>query len=514
MNEQFDDDLEKRIREVFETHESTGADEGWLLLREKFPEKKRNRKAIIWFWYSAAAILLLFLGFGVWEINKKIQPQNFVSGKSKQGDKTDPTAVVKIDVHNNKAKSNTGSVSETRVNSRGPVTKTSNQNIITTTRSSSLGTLNAATRSPSGTRSRKSNQSQLINNQRITNGPLSKSKNLVKIKTANKIHKQNHNHNDLALSASKNGKNKDLLETPPADGDSTIDDDIADNKTDKVIPTDNQAVGQKLIANSDTVVTMAKAEVKVETQPKKSINTMFAEDQKKAEQKSAEKNKKIRFGIYEATYFNYAKGSSNNVNIGAGLTANINIAKNLELVAGLAVGQNTLTFDNNIPVASQTYLTSATSFSPNSLGHSVTALPFAYFSPATTVKNYSAGLVGLDVPLNLKYALNSRKNSIYISAGFSSGTFISESYNYQYYYSASSSPYLQQTQQQSTNKNFNSFYFAKTLNLSFGEGLPFGKNAIIIEPFLKYPVGGLGSQDIHFGAGGVNLKFNLQNPKK
>ena len=62
MDERWDNDLRKRIKEVFDNYEDTSADEGWQLLREKYPEKAKRRIAA-WLWLgSAAALLLLFLG--------------------------------------------------------------------------------------------------------------------------------------------------------------------------------------------------------------------------------------------------------------------------------------------------------------------------------------------------------------------------------------------------------------------------------------------------------------------
>ena len=105
-----------------------------------------------------------------------------------------------------------------------------------------------------------------------------------------------------------------------------------------------------------------------------------------------------------------------------------------------------------------------------------------------------------------------KKNDTYISAGLSSGTFIDESYTYHYSYPTRQSLAPPDA---TTHQSFNSFYFARTLNLAFGVGYPFGKsNRLIIEPFFKYPLDGLGSQQIRFGAGGVNLKLNFQPSKK
>ena len=62
MDEQFDNDLKNRIKEVFENFEDSSANEGWLLLRKKFPAEQ-SRRPLTWLWWgAAAAILLLFLG--------------------------------------------------------------------------------------------------------------------------------------------------------------------------------------------------------------------------------------------------------------------------------------------------------------------------------------------------------------------------------------------------------------------------------------------------------------------
>jgi len=91
---------------------------------------------------------------------------------------------------------------------------------------------------------------------------------------------------------------------------------------------------------------------------------------------------------------------------------------------------------------------------------------------------------------------------------------MNETYTYQYNYPAIFSPSLQQMQDETSHKSFNGFYFAKIVNLAFGVGYPLGKNSITLEPFLRYPLDGLGSQNIRFGAGGINLKFNFQSQKK
>jgi hypothetical protein len=69
MNEEFDDRLKSRITDVFDNFEDDSAEQGWLLLREKYPEKKKDRGAVWLWWGSAAAVLLCILGLGLWMNN-------------------------------------------------------------------------------------------------------------------------------------------------------------------------------------------------------------------------------------------------------------------------------------------------------------------------------------------------------------------------------------------------------------------------------------------------------------
>src|SRR5579872_7110790 len=65
MDDQLDNDLKNRIKEVFDNYEDTSADEGWLQLRKKYPEKAKRIIAAWMYWAPIAALLLLFIGI-VW----------------------------------------------------------------------------------------------------------------------------------------------------------------------------------------------------------------------------------------------------------------------------------------------------------------------------------------------------------------------------------------------------------------------------------------------------------------
>src|ERR1700743_72067 len=81
MDDQLDNDLKKRIREVFDNYEDEHADAGWLLLREKYPEKAK-RRAVAWLWYgSVAALVLIFLGIFLFR-QEPVKKEKLVAGKS------------------------------------------------------------------------------------------------------------------------------------------------------------------------------------------------------------------------------------------------------------------------------------------------------------------------------------------------------------------------------------------------------------------------------------------------
>jgi len=437
MDEQLDNDLKKRIREVFDNFEDPAAEEGWLLLREKFPEKS-NRRPFLWLWWSAAAILLLFLGIGLWLNNEQVKPQKFVSKPSEQKQTESPKANREIDSATDKI-ATVGS--KTIVNNI--INKTGNAN----------------------------NQAPLL-------------KSAKKTTVNNKI-----NPNNLTENHTGNKSiDKNNLAANTTDSDKTA--------------VFNPAVKQ-LAANVQPTTTDSKAQIiKPELSAGEKLNSLFAQDKTKPDKKENSKSKRVSLGIYAATYFNYAKGSNNAINTGAGFSAEIPLSKNLRLVTGIAIAQNSLSFNgSNIASVSQSGNFSLNTFSTASASSQLSAV---------AIKDYNASLVGLEIPINLKYLFNPQRNDLYISAGLSSGTFINETYTYQYNVGPASAP----VQNETSNKGFNNFYLAKTLNVAFGIGFPFGKNRLVVEPFLKYPLDGLGSQNISFGAGGLNLKFNFQSSKK
>ena len=477
MDEQLDNDLRDHIKAVFDDFEDTpeAANEGWLKLREKFPEEQRDRGIFAWIWWgAAAAILLLFLGVGLWVFSDQNANNQLLTSKTTKARPAQQMAVT--------TEKQPDSTKNTAVLAKADKGKNSLVRVVAQTKSAgtAMGIRQKNTFLP------------------IVGGVSNNSQSVSKSK---EFPEKNNSDNTAYIAGVGNEK-----------GDNVVKRDSAE------LAKHNEKASTLIAAVKNDTAGVKSIIIQPAHKPK-SIETMFAEDKKLNPEKNTDEprsaSKRVHFEVYAATFFNYAKGSDNEFNAGAGFSTDIRISKNLKLVTGVSIAQNKLTYGDN----SQQVAVEAAAISNQILAvsggtkYNNAAIPNPAFAVSPSVKSYNADLTGLDIPLNLKYEFNPDKGNAYITAGVSSGTFISESYTSQYNYSSfynSTSP----TQAQTTSKSFDSFYFARTLNVAFGLGYPLGRNHLVIEPFLKYPLDGLGAQQIKFGAGGLNLKFNFQPSKK
>ncbi|SDD69221.1 hypothetical protein SAMN05216464_102293 [Mucilaginibacter pineti] len=528
MNDQLDNDLKNRIIEVFDNFEDPSADAGWLLLRERFPAEQKKRP-VAWLWRAgAAAALLLFLGIGFWLLNKNPQQTNVVAVNPVK--KQQPTTA---DANNAPAQT--------------PATKNTPADAIAPAQTSIAQTSIAQTKQPAST------QKPVINNTPNNNTPpaLTPPANTfvfnkpASVATGNNPPVNNNTAPTLTVPANTFAFNKPASvatgNNPPVNNPAgqpayanavkptvrqpatnPVTNTPAAKGTDSVksaVQTPQYAVTKPAVQGPTTVAAASATKTSTIAPPAKkqvpanSMAAIFAAEtnQPKKEIKEDDNEKRVRFSIYAATFFNYAKGSANQVNAGAGFTSDIKLSKNIKFSTGLALAQNTLSYSGSLPPT------------PNSrvMAADVASVPqkteaFAASAAFPVYKNYNANLVGLDIPMNIKYEFTPNKSDAYISAGLSSGTFINEAYTTSYGLPDKSlaAGVSQQTTDDVTRKSFDGFYFAKTLNVSFGIGTALGKsNRLIIEPFLKYPLSGLGAQQIKFGAGGLNLKLNFTTKK-
>lgn len=488
MDDQLDNDLKNRIKEVFDNYEDTSADEGWLQLRKRYPEKAKRIIAAWVYWAPVAALLLLFIGI-VW----------FQTAPKKQ-----QVAIAKVQpvhpaIKEAEGKKNGGIVRDSSVLSQNNSEIAQNAQKHGTVSGGSKDRSNPAT--PSG----KGRQEFALNHQKNANPMTSKSP--ANASVANTIAQAN-------TTAQAKIQNPDA--SPEKPGLTTA---IAPkNQSVTTLNPNNEVIAKVDSGNKSPVksnIGKPAPEVNVlAQQTNKNNKRSFADNNNSYEkQKSLSKGKPVSFEVYTTTYVNYAKGSNHQFNMGAGFTSDIKLTKNLLFSTGMSIGQNSLNYAGQPPVESAAASSFAT---PTATLSGLTASRYAFTASTAppAFRNYSASLVGLDIPLNLKFIVDPQKSGTYLLAGVSSGTYINETYTYSYNNPSFFSANVSQIQDQSTRSSFNGFYFAKTLNLAVGTGYTIGHSRLVVEPFLKYPLEGLGSQQLRFGAGGVNLKFNFNGFKK
>ncbi|EOR94804.1 hypothetical protein ADIARSV_2020 [Arcticibacter svalbardensis MN12-7] len=235
-------------------------------------------------------------------------------------------------------------------------------------------------------------------------------------------------------------------------------------------------------------------------------NAMLTND--KAPIVKVKKDSRLSFSLFAGSHVSYAEGSKSSMNTGVGVSSELGITRNLKFTTGLSLAQNTLKYNKRIPeqVASS-FITSSTSRVSNLMVSSAETKTSAV---NYSINGYDASLLGLDVPINLKYTVFRKENELYIVAGLSSNFFFDETYTYAYGYNSLEANAFQEHPDETTTTNSSTFDFARMLNLSVGYGYPIGKQSkLSLEPFLKYPLAGLGAQNLRFGAAGLNLKWSF-----
>lgn len=489
MDDQFDKDIKNRIREVFDNYEDTTADEGWLLLREKFPERNKKRP-VIWLWWGAAAGILLFLGIGTWMLSKPDKPA---------------IAVVKPVKKGNSPVLHPGSISKVEPPATHPAAG-DNSNLATNTARNKHNDRPAT----SGTEKHPAAVDNTVLTVTQTPGKNQQSVPYGKSDQTQPAAQQN--------SITQPG-NASIIATQQPGTQPVQKDNAPTQQPDKAI------AGKNVIASADVPAVLPAATQAGLPNGKatdKQMEALLAKENTKTVKRGSTDNwdKKVKFSVYAATYINYANGSANQVNAGAGFASDFRLTKRITLSTGVAVAQNSLAFGATSPSATLGTSAAVAGDLKATASYLVAGAQKSSLLASSinrpVYQGYNASLVGLDIPINVKYQFGANNTSPYFSAGLSSGTFINEAYTYRYSYpSQDQGLTAPQAQDQVTRKSFNGFYFAKTLNLAFGLGYTMGNgNRLVIEPFLKYPLDGLGAQQIHFGAGGINLKLNLKTSRK
>jgi len=203
---------------------------------------------------------------------------------------------------------------------------------------------------------------------------------------------------------------------------------------------------------------------------------------------------KVDFGIALSSLQNYSSANTTSeFNYAAGVHTDIKITQKLRLSTGLVMSKQYFTTDKALDVL----------YTLNS--------PTNRLNEKVLSSENRVELVGLDLPINLTY----RIGDISLTAGFSSYAYIHE----QFYLQRKTSYDMvdefnntlvknkASTEKRIKAKPFDTFDLVGAVNLSAGYRFHWHNNALIIEPYIKHPLGDLTSRDIRFGSTGIRLQY-------
>lgn len=471
MSDQFDKKLVDRINDVFDNFEDDSANEGWEALRKRFPREKK-RRAVIWWYSSAAAILLLA---GIWlSVNKPVvdrDEQKLTQETERRNQNIQQERLAEETVTRS---------SENKTDKINPALSSQEVAIANNDRKTKQKKILLAEKTVLP--SEKTFESAA--------SPLKNDEDFIQKNTAAE-EKSKTDLTIMALSPNSSKRTHSDLSLITSDTDSSYFND-----------------GLQAAENHPADKEIFPSEISKE-QLSKLVQAGTEEKRKKT-------GKNVTLSFFAGSYFNYAEGSESSMNTGVGFTSDIKISKRLKLSTGISLGQNSLKYEELIPQKATSSFASIhqRSLAPNSPNSLADGNAFMVTTPMSySLNSYDAKLTGFDIPVNLKYTLVDRKNTIYLSSGISSNFFINESYTYSFDYQMNGTN-TSKTPDEESSTNLQTFDFARVLNFSFGFDRPLSeKTRISFEPFIKYPLSGLGAHDLRFGAAGMNLKLNFNSLK-
>jgi len=199
--------------------------------------------------------------------------------------------------------------------------------------------------------------------------------------------------------------------------------------------------------------------------------------------------KKLHFGIAVSSFYTGSDiEASDMINFGGGISADYALTEHLAVNSGLLIAGHQLNTENTRLFGEQL--------------KSDAVNETAYLnSPEKEIK-----LVSLDIPVNLKY--NFKKFEL--SAGISSLLYFKEESTVSYYKPNNNNAFLYDNiNKTDITKPFQTFDFAKLINISANYRIKLKKGSLLLGPYAKIPTGTLTAYDIKFGYGGFNLSYEF-----
>ncbi|KHJ38855.1 hypothetical protein PBAC_09650 [Pedobacter glucosidilyticus] len=228
----------------------------------------------------------------------------------------------------------------------------------------------------------------------------------------------------------------------------------------------------------------------------------YSGDIKKSVVKPFKTLKKLKLGLDASTFMNFTReGVSEDINLAIGIISEYKLSNKFSLSSGFNINKQTAAFISNNPQQN----------------NAASEKAFANAMATVVTQNFSnVRLVGIDIPLQVKYTSSAKKINWFVTSGFSSYTLLNERYlnnisvvNYGFAGVETNNIVLKE---ENNNNLFSNLQLARTLNFSVGVNIPV-KNvtSLAIEPFIKYPIRTVGNERLEIGSGGVSFRLNLNN---
>jgi hypothetical protein len=172
----------------------------------------------------------------------------------------------------------------------------------------------------------------------------------------------------------------------------------------------------------------------------------------------------------------------------------------IKLLAGAGLGftyKDRLTIRSGFYTGRKIYTSSPASYHP----------PANFWNYYPNLEKVDADCKVYEIPLSLSYHFgHSSKQNLFVSAGMSSYLMKKETYNYYYKYNTAG-PTIEK---KLTIQNKNKHYFS-VLTLSGGFQKNIGRSiAVMVEPYYKLPLGGVGFGKVKLSSGGVLLSVAIK----
>ena len=226
----------------------------------------------------------------------------------------------------------------------------------------------------------------------------------------------------------------------------------------------------------------------------------------------AKEKNKMALGVEFSTLYNYSSSMiASEVNFAGGVISEFQVIPGLKVSTGLVISRQYFTTRKQSRGLT-TYLSENTKIGPATELTRIDGVSASYHDLSNKVK-----LIGLDVPLNIEY----RIENVSFSAGISSFTYLQEKYRHDftgdytvYEYDGANNLVGSDniTRSGSVKETYNplgKLDLANVLNLAVGYHFDVGRTQLVVEPFMKHPLGDLASRDIRFGARGLRIRVGF-----